>query len=330
MHRGHLERLVEGERRQDSRHAPGHHRFAGAGRTDEQQVVTAGRGDFERAPREQLSADVGEIGDCRGPRRRRVDRRRRQTRRIVEGAHGLGERRDRKDVQPRDDRRFAGVGCRQQHAGEAVAPGGDRDRQDPARGVDRSVERQLAEQHEIGDMTPLDDALGGEDAEGDRQVERRAGFAHVGRRQVDGDAVLGKLEARIADGAAHPVPALAHAGIGQADHREVRQAERHVDFDVDRTGFDAEDGGGPQAGEHGWPPAKVGSDRLGLIYQGVVAIGAIEDRRFCRTPKRRCVQGLPTEKQRLSGCHGSGANRTVRLKPDPTSTTPRSQSPRAV
>ena len=27
-------------------------------------------------------------------------------------------------------------------------------------------------------------------------------------------------------------------------------AERHVHFDMDRTGFDAEDGGGPKAGEH--------------------------------------------------------------------------------
>ena len=47
------------------------------------------------------------------------------------------------------------------------------------------------------------------------------------------------------------VAALAHAGIRQADHREDGQAERDVDFDVNRAGVDAEDRGGPQAREHG-------------------------------------------------------------------------------
>ena len=61
-----VERLVERQRRQDARHASRHHRLAGARRSDEQQVVTAGRGDLERAPREQLAADVGEIRAERG------------------------------------------------------------------------------------------------------------------------------------------------------------------------------------------------------------------------------------------------------------------------
>jgi hypothetical protein len=33
------------------------------------------------------------------------------------------------------------------------------------------VQRELAQQHEIGDLPALDDALGGEDPERDRQVE---------------------------------------------------------------------------------------------------------------------------------------------------------------
>ena len=99
-------------------------------------------------------------------------------------------------------------------------------------------------------VAALDDALRGEDAERDRQVERRAGLAHVGRRQVDRDAVRRKLEAGVADRAPDAVAALAHAGVRQADHREDRQAERHVDFDVDGAGLDAEDGGGAKAREH--------------------------------------------------------------------------------
>ena len=60
----------------------------------------------------------------------------------------------------------------------------------------------------------------------------------------------GKLEAGVADRGCDTVAALADAGVRQADHRERRQAERHVDFDVDRAGLDAEDRGRPQAGEH--------------------------------------------------------------------------------
>ncbi len=62
MHGGDLQRLVEGQRRQDPGQPPRHHRLAGTGRTDQQQVVAAGAGDLERAAREELAADVGEIG----------------------------------------------------------------------------------------------------------------------------------------------------------------------------------------------------------------------------------------------------------------------------
>ncbi len=90
----------------------------------------------------------------------------------------------------------------------------------------------------------------GQHAERDWQIERRAGLADVGRRQVDGYAVRRKLEAGVADRAAHAVAALAHARVGQADHLKRRQAERDVDFDLHQAGLDPEDGGGPDAGEH--------------------------------------------------------------------------------
>ena len=56
-----FESLRERQWRQNPGNPSCHHRLAGAGRTDEQQVVAAGGGHLERAPREQLAADVGEI-----------------------------------------------------------------------------------------------------------------------------------------------------------------------------------------------------------------------------------------------------------------------------
>ena len=50
------------ERRQDAGQAAREHRLAGARRPAEQQVVAAGGGDLERAPRTLLSAHVGEVG----------------------------------------------------------------------------------------------------------------------------------------------------------------------------------------------------------------------------------------------------------------------------
>ena len=93
MHRGHLERFVERERRQNARQPPRHHRLPRARWTDQQQIVTAGGCDLERAAREELAADVGEIRRV-AQRRTRSWRGRRGTPRrgIVQGLHGVGQR----------------------------------------------------------------------------------------------------------------------------------------------------------------------------------------------------------------------------------------------
>ena len=66
MHRADIERLLERQRRQDAREAPRHHRLPGAGRTDEQDVVGAGGGHFERAAGQELPAHVGKVGREQG------------------------------------------------------------------------------------------------------------------------------------------------------------------------------------------------------------------------------------------------------------------------
>ena len=139
-----------------------------------------------------------------------------------------------------------------------------RNRQHAPRRVNRSVQRELAEKHQIRNVPPLDHALRGQDAERDRQIERRAHFAHIGRRQVHGDAMRGKLEAGIADGAPDAVAAFAHARVGQADHLEAGHPERHVDLDVYGAGLDAKERGGAQPGKHPASGAANGDPRTAV------------------------------------------------------------------
>ena len=246
-----LERLIEGQRRQDRRHAPGEHGLAAARRANQQQVVPSGRGNLERAAGETLTAHVGEVWLV--ARRRGTGRGTRQPvggRRVVQHPHGFGQGRDRPYAQPCDDSGFRRVRRRQQERRGALGARGHRDRKHAAGSLDRAVEGELPEQHHVFHGPALDHARGGEHAQSNRQVERGASLPHVGRRQVHRDAFGGKLEAAVADGRAHAIAALPHAGVGQADHREHREPERDVDFDVDRDGLDAENRGRPDAGQH--------------------------------------------------------------------------------
>ena len=251
MDGGHLERFVERQRRQDSRHPSRHHRLAGAGRTDQQQVVAAGRRDFERSARQQLTADIGKIGLRRWHRRLR--RRDVGTHRSSDGSAPRPLRRattpgapsGRRRRPPRwrsagqqDARTRRRAGRRPQSAGRRALAGSFR-RATVRRG--RRC-RQSSRRSTMPCAARMPSAIG--------RSNGGAGLSHVGRRQVDRDAVRRKFESGVANRAPHAVAALAHAGVRQPDHREDRHAERHVHFDVHGTGFDAEEGGGPQRREH--------------------------------------------------------------------------------
>ena len=157
--------------------------------------------------------------------------------------------------------------------------------------MDGTIERQFTEQHDIGNVPPLDDTLGRQNAERDRQVERRAGFADVGGRQVDGDPVGGKLEAGVANRAADAISALADADIGQAYQREPRHPERDIDLDVDGAGIHPEHGCRPQAREH---------DRT-------AAIGRPDIQSFLqRLSGSFAESATPHARRRRNGCAPSG------------------------
>ncbi len=61
QHRGRLERFVRRHRRQDAGEALRQHRLAGARRADQQDAVTAGGRNLDRATRDELALDVEQI-----------------------------------------------------------------------------------------------------------------------------------------------------------------------------------------------------------------------------------------------------------------------------
>mgnify|MGYP007016531951 CR=1 FL=1 len=63
-----LDRFPEGHVRQDGGQPFREHALARARRPDQQQIMPAGRGDLERALRERLALDLGQVGNGR-PRR---------------------------------------------------------------------------------------------------------------------------------------------------------------------------------------------------------------------------------------------------------------------
>ena len=169
------------------------HRLARAGRSHEQQVVIAGRGDFEGEPGNRLSAHVGEIG--RGRRRRRIGQRRRRGPRLHadERIEQLGERRREEHLAPGHQRRFVTGARSNDHrvAGESVDQGQHaRDRSYGA------VEAELGDEGEAFDYCGRQGLGGDEQPDGDGEVEPGADLAETGWREVDGDPLVRPPDAR--------------------------------------------------------------------------------------------------------------------------------------
>ena len=150
---------------------------------------------------------------------------------------------------------FHHAGLRRVHGGhqqrrEAFPPRVQGHRQHPAHRAHPGVERQLAHHERAVEPSGLDQPDGGEDADRGRQIEGGAFLADVGGRQVDRDAVDGELEARVPDGGADPVAALAHGRVGKTDGAERGQARGDVHLDEDGGGLDPVERGGADPREH--------------------------------------------------------------------------------
>ena len=81
----------------------------------------------------------------------------------------------------------------------------------------RAVQGQLADDGVLLEQLGGRLAAAQEDAQGDGQIERRGVLGHVGRGEVDDDAVLRPLKARIDDRPLDAMGAFLDGRLGQAD-----------------------------------------------------------------------------------------------------------------
>jgi hypothetical protein len=103
----------------------------------------------------------------------------------------------------------------------------------------------------LGEAIARNLSRGCEERKRDREVEARAFFLQLGRREVDSRLVARPLELRRLDPATDPLLRLLARAVDEADDREGRNAALDVRFHLDATRLEADEGKGDRAREHG-------------------------------------------------------------------------------
>ena len=233
-----LQCLVHAHRRQDARKALRQHGLASTGRPHQEQAVAAGSGNFQRPPGSGLALHVGQVGVVgRGRTRRglhpgptlaRVDRLR------AEGAHHVEQVPGAPNVGVRHQGSLLRTAGRQNQA-RALAVQGQAGGERAAHRAQLARQRQLAGELPARQARGVDLAAGRQDAQRDRQVEAARILGQIGRREVDGDAlVVRELQPGVLQRRAHALARLLHLHIRQTDQRETGQTIGKVHLDGDR------------------------------------------------------------------------------------------------
>jgi len=201
----------------------------------DQQRMTTGGGDLQRAPGGRLALHVGQVGIGR----RRATRGRGHAGKAVGrqrvGRHGAFRQKAGHHVQQMaravhaqagHQRGFFGAAGRQhQLRVDARLLQRHRHGQRAAHRAQLARQRQLAGKFPPGQPRAVDLAAGRQDAQRNRQVEAARILGQIGRRQVDGDAlVVRKRQPAVLQRAAHALARFLHFHVGQAHQREAGQA----------------------------------------------------------------------------------------------------------
>jgi hypothetical protein len=150
---GGFQRFVEGERRENRRQPLGKHGFSGAGRADHENVMAAGRGNFESALGGLLAAHIFEVdGKMLQLAEQRLSR---HTHRLaldladhsrVQQIEHVEQRRDGIDIHALHHRRLGRVGRRHKQVGNTFLARQDGDGQHAGNGANTAVKAELTYQ----------------------------------------------------------------------------------------------------------------------------------------------------------------------------------------
>ena len=211
--------------------------FAATRRTDQQHVVAAGCRDFHGPARTVLAAHIGHV------RHRRIDEIEssggfRQCPFAAQMMHHLHQRAGGIQVFPARQPGFSGVAERHDHPASSLF-GSECGRQYTIDGAQFAGQRQFADEFILVQCLRIDGAVGCQNAECQRQIETAAVFGQIGRRQIDRDAPVGKLQLRAGDGGTDAVAAFTHRRFRQTDHVEDRQPGGEIDFNAHSRGLHA-------------------------------------------------------------------------------------------
>ena len=237
-----LQRFGEGQRRQNARQTACQHRLARTGRADHQQVMSAAGRHFQRPPCANLPLHLCHI-------HRALDRRYHVAilPLLLHGdgfaplqvIHHLPQAARRIDPQSLNARHFLGVPFRQNNVHNPLLARADDHRQRAAHGVQRTIQRQFAQHQRPRQVHALQLPRRHQDADGNRQIERRAFLSLVGGREIHRQARNGHGKSAVDDGGAHAVAALLDRRIRQSDNLQRRHPRRRVDLHLHCESADA-------------------------------------------------------------------------------------------
>jgi hypothetical protein len=167
---------------------------------------------------------------------------------------GFGQRTDGIDAHVGDERRLGGVFRGHDRRAQASGARGEHHREDTRDRPHRTVERELADEEQVGQRCRGECAVGREQSHRGGQVVRGAHLPQAGGRHAHGDSTVPfERVAAVAQRRPDATLALLDRGVSEAQHRELGKAGRGVGFDADEMGLDPHYRRGQGCGEHDSP-----------------------------------------------------------------------------
>ena len=250
---GCLEGFGQGQRRHDRRQAFRQHRFARAGRADQQDVVATCAGHFESALDAFLAFDFAEIEvkllQRAGEFGAGVEPYRLGSRGAGEEIGHLAQRVKPVDVEIVDHGSLGGVFSRYDDAAETLSACFDGHGQHAVDGPQRAVERQLAQQDIFVEIRCLYQLRAGHQRDGYGQVIGRAFLLDIRRGHVHHHSRARQRVARLLDGRDDTLMAFPDGSVGQSDDAELHAAADRYLYGH-RQGIDAYHGSAVSLYQH--------------------------------------------------------------------------------